>query len=58
MTKEAYKFFLDVLRLGNIAVKKARDENRKLGLPNVFFRDGKIRYELPNGKLTTVNPLK
>jgi len=45
-------------RLFNQAVKEAQEENRKKGLPNVFSRNGQIYYELPNGEITTENPLK
>lgn len=53
-----YQFASEVIRIGNQAVKKAQEENRKLGLPNVFTKNGKIYYELPNGDITTENPLK
>lgn len=42
-----------ILRLGNRAVKKAQEENRKKGIPNVYFINGEITYELPDGTLTT-----
>ena len=38
-------------RIGKRAVQKAREENRRLGIPNVFSRDGKIYYELPSGEI-------
>ncbi len=46
------------IRIGNRAVRKAREENHRLGLPNVFTINGKIYYELPNGEITTESPLK
>ena len=49
MTKLSEK----LLKLGNRAVKKAQENNRKKGLPNVYCINGKIIYELPNGELTT-----
>jgi len=33
------------------AVRKARDDNRKRGIPNVHVEDGWIVEELPNGTL-------
>ena len=39
-----YQFASEVLRIGNRAVKKAREENKRLGLPN--------------GEITTESPLK
>ncbi len=44
---------LEILKLGNIAVKKAQENNRKNGIPNVYCINGKIIFELPNGELVT-----
>jgi hypothetical protein len=44
---------LKILRLGNKAVKKAQENNRKKGIPNVYCINGKIVFELPNGELST-----
>ena len=44
---------LEILRLGNKAVKKAQENNRKNGIPNVYCINGKIVFELPNGELST-----
>ena len=49
MTKLSEK----LLKLGNRAVKKAQENNRKKGIPNVYCINGKIIFELPNGELTT-----
>jgi|GEM_PF-507607 len=43
-------------RIGNRAVREAQEENRRLGIPNVFSRAGRIYYELPNGEITTRDP--
>ncbi|MBC8527339.1 MAG: hypothetical protein H8D22_10910 [Candidatus Cloacimonetes bacterium] len=45
--------FFKVTKIGNRAVKKAQEENRKNGIPNVYSRDGKIYFELPDGTITT-----
>jgi hypothetical protein len=37
------------IRIGQNAVRKAREENRRLGLPNVDGRDGKLIFEMPDG---------
>lgn len=42
-----------LLKYGNRAVKKAQENNRKKGLPNVYSINGKIVFELPNGEITT-----
>jgi hypothetical protein len=44
--------------LFNKAVKEAKEINRKNGLPNDFVINGKTFYELPNGEITTENPLE
>ncbi len=43
----------EILKLGNRAVKKAQENNRKKGIPNVYCINGKIIFELPNGEITT-----
>ena len=40
------------------AVKEAKEINRQNGLPNDFVINGKRYYELPNGDITTKNPLE
>lgn len=52
-----YERILFIKRLFNKAVHEAQEENRRLGLPNVFSRNGVIYYEL-NGKITTEDPTK
>jgi hypothetical protein len=49
MDKDDLDFSLRFLKLGNRAVKKAQEENRKYGLPNVYFRNNKIIYQMPDG---------
>jgi hypothetical protein len=39
------------------AVQRAKEINRKNGLPNDFVVKGKRFYELPNGEIVTENPL-
>ena len=56
MTTKALEFFLEMLRIGNRAVKKAQEKNRKKGIANVYIKNEKIYFELPNGKITTVSP--
>ena len=40
----------------NRAVKKAQEENRRKGIPNVYEINGQIVYELPDGTRTTESP--
>lgn len=49
---------MEAQRIGNRAVKKAQEENRRLGLPNTFSRNGVNYYELPDGTITTESPWK
>lgn len=53
MHKSTSKLFAEITRIGNRAVKKAQDENRQNGLPNVYEIDNKIVYALPDGTFTT-----
>ncbi len=40
------------------AVQRAKEINRKNGLPNDFVIKGRRFYELPNGEIVTENPLE
>jgi hypothetical protein len=42
--------------IGNSAVSRAIEENKKLGIPTVYSINGTILYELPDGKVTTQSP--
>lgn len=48
---ETYERVLEFERIGNRAARQAREENHRLGLPNIYSRDGKIIYQMPNGKI-------
>lgn len=53
-----YRQAFEFLRIGNEAVQKAQEENRRLGIPNAYSRNGRTYYELPNGEITQENPFK
>jgi len=53
MKNETYKLADDITKIFARAVKKAQEENRQKGLPNVFSINGKIVYALPDGTFTT-----
>ncbi len=57
LSLETHKWAREMLRIGNRAVKKAQEENRKKGIPNVYDINGHLYYELPNGELTKEDPL-
>jgi len=42
---------LEFERIGNRAARQAQEENHRLGLPNIYSRNGKIIYEMPDGKI-------
>jgi hypothetical protein len=53
----AYQTASYYINLFSKAVQEAKEINRKNGLPNDFVINGKRFYELPNGEITTENPL-
>lgn len=57
MKKESYEMLIKITRIGSRAVKKAQEENRKKGLPNVYSKNKKMYYELPDGTMTMEYPL-
>jgi hypothetical protein len=46
---ETYRKADDIMRIMRIAVRKAQEESRRLGVPNVYWINGQRYYELPNG---------
>lgn len=52
-----FELTAEITKIGNRAVKKAQDKNRRLGIPNVYAKNGQIYYQLPNGKITTQKPV-
>jgi hypothetical protein len=49
---ETYLRGIEIQRIGNRAVRRAQEENRRRGIPNVYSRNGKLFFELPDGNLT------
>ncbi len=58
MEKEDYEMLIKMTRIGNRAVKNAQEENHKNGLPNVYSKNKRLYYELPDGTITMQDPLK
>lgn len=54
--KNLYLESQDILKIANQAVQKAKAENKVMGIPEVFCKNGKIFYLLPNGKITSQKP--
>ncbi len=46
----------ELIEIGQRAVRKAQEESRRLGVPNVYSINGIIYYELPNGELSRTDP--
>lgn len=55
---ETYEKVQELIRIGNRATHKAQEENRALGIPNVYSINGILYYELPSGELSRDDPYK
>ncbi len=51
ISAETYQRMAEFVRIGNRAARQAQAENHRLGLPNIYWRNGKIVYEMPNGEI-------
>ena len=51
ISAETYKKMAEFVRIGNRGVREAQAENHRLGLPNIYSRNGKIIYEMPDGEI-------
>ncbi len=49
----SYRFTAMVMRLMNKAAKNAQLENRSYGLPNIYSRNKKLYYAMPDGRVLT-----
>jgi hypothetical protein len=47
---------MEIRQIGNRAVHAAQEENRRLGIPNTYFINGRTYYELPDGTLSLEDP--
>ena len=45
-----------ILKIANKAVQKAKAENKAMGIPEAFCKNGKVFYLLANGKITSQKP--
>ncbi len=52
-----YQKIGEILIIFTKAVRKAQEENRKLGLPNVYCEREEIFYQLPDGRITREIPV-
>lgn len=58
LSLEAYNEAAEFQRIGNRAVREAQEESRRKGVPNIYSHNGTLYYELPDGRLTTVDPFE
>lgn len=56
--QEIYKKTSLITKIGQVAMQKEKEKNRKLGIPSSFSKEGKIYYELPDGTITDKSPFK
>ena len=56
MKKDLYVELIKISKIGNRAVKKAQEENRRKGLPSVYSKNKRLYYELPDGTITMKDP--
>ena len=56
LTAETYAVVDELVRIGGVAVEKAQEESRRLGVPNVYSINGRIHYETVTGALSTTDP--
>lgn len=55
---ETFEKIQELMRIGSRAVREAQEENRRLGIPNVYSINGILYYELPNGELSREDPFQ
>jgi hypothetical protein len=51
ISPETYRRAAEFVRIGNRGIRLAQEENLKFGLPNIYSRNGKIIYEMPDGEI-------
>ena len=55
----SFEFYLEceeIVRIAKAGARKAQEESRRLGVPNVYSINGFLYYELPNGELSREGP--
>ncbi|MBW3600803.1 MAG: hypothetical protein KY475_26495 [Planctomycetes bacterium] len=58
LSLKTYEWADEMVRIGNRAVRRAQEESRRLGVPNVYSINGILYYELPNGELSRTDPYR
>lgn len=53
---EVYRECIEIQRIGNRAVRKARAESLRRGVPNVYSHNGSLYYENTNYEIVLEDP--
>lgn len=56
ISAETYAAIDEIVRIGNRAVAKAQERNRRLVVPNVYSINGRLYYETSTGELSASDP--
>jgi hypothetical protein len=56
LSNEALRKGEEIDRIGTRGVQAAQEENRRLGIPNVYSINGVLYWELPDGTLSRTDP--
>ena len=54
--EQLYVELTNIIRIGNSAIKQAKEENRNFGIPETFWKSGRVYYVLANGEITLIRP--
>ena len=57
ITPDTFAKLDEIVCIGRQAVRKAQEDSRRLGIPNVYSINGFLYYELPTGELSRTDPL-
>ncbi|MFH0777495.1 MAG: hypothetical protein V2A71_02575 [Candidatus Eisenbacteria bacterium] len=55
---QTYREASEIQRVGSRAARKAQEESRRMNVPNVYSHNGRLYYELPDGRLTETDPFE
>ena len=53
---DLYERVSEFIRIGNEAVHKAQEKNRKLGISNVYGINNQVVFEMPDGTISAKSP--
>jgi hypothetical protein len=53
---EVLQEMMELKQIGTESAREAQAENRRLGIPNAYSRNGTLYFELPDGTITQDDP--